>query len=259
MINGETKKVLITVKAYPNPSKKYVETVCVAGIDISKNEWVRLYPIPYRDLDEDKKFRKYSIIQVRAKKPRNDRRPESYRIDMNSIKILDYLDPRDKWIRRKNIVLPTVDNSMCEILRLQKREDKSLGVFKPCNVNFIWTKGRPKDERARKACYAQLRFFDKKKDVIETIPFWFRYTFSCSDEPMCPGHDYLIIDWEIGQTYRKWRRKYGTEDVLLEKIREQWLIKMCSPKRDFYFFVGNTKRFRETFMILGVFYPPKNV
>jgi len=30
----ETKQVLITVKAYPNPSVKYGETVCCAGIDI---------------------------------------------------------------------------------------------------------------------------------------------------------------------------------------------------------------------------------
>jgi hypothetical protein len=32
----ETRKILITVKAYPNPSKKYVETVCVVGMDLEK-------------------------------------------------------------------------------------------------------------------------------------------------------------------------------------------------------------------------------
>ena len=64
----ETKKVLITVKAYPNPSKKYEETVCVAGIDVDNGKWIRLYPITFRDLDENRRFKKYSIIQVRVKK-----------------------------------------------------------------------------------------------------------------------------------------------------------------------------------------------
>ena len=57
----ETKTVLVTVKAYPNPSRKYTETVCCAGIDIDTKKWIRLYPIPYRDLDESQKFKKYNI------------------------------------------------------------------------------------------------------------------------------------------------------------------------------------------------------
>jgi hypothetical protein len=61
-----TKKVLVTVKAYPNPSKKYGETVCVAGIDLGTGKWIRLYPIQYRDLEDEKKFKKYSIIEIKA-------------------------------------------------------------------------------------------------------------------------------------------------------------------------------------------------
>ena len=50
-MNYKTRKVLITVKAYPNPSKKYVETVCVAGIDWRyryKNEELLLNKIKER-------------------------------------------------------------------------------------------------------------------------------------------------------------------------------------------------------------------
>lgn len=77
-MNGiwETKNVLVTVKAYPNPSRKYGETVCVAGVDLKTSKWVRLYPIPFRDLDDEKKFAKYSVIEVRAKKPSDDKRPD---------------------------------------------------------------------------------------------------------------------------------------------------------------------------------------
>jgi hypothetical protein len=255
-MNGETKKILITVKAYPNPSKTYEETVCVAGIDIDTGKWMRLYPVPYRDLDEGKKFAKYTVIQVKTGKPKSDSRPESHKVDIDSIKILEHYDTKDKWARRKAIVLPTVDKSMCEILHKSEDEGKSLGVFKPKDIDFVWEKAASKDAEARKACYAQLSFFNQKKKEVEGLPHCFRYRFKCNNEPDCPGHDYPIIDWEIGQAYRDWRHKYKPEELLLSKIRERWLTLNCSPKNDVYFFVGNQNRFRKNFMILGVFYPP---
>ena len=112
----ETKQVLITVKAYPNPSRKYGETVCVAGVDISAHKWIRLYPIPYRDLDNDKKFAKYSLVEVKVRKATDDTRPESYKVDTDSIKILDQLDSKNNWGKRKPLILPTASTSYCAIL-----------------------------------------------------------------------------------------------------------------------------------------------
>jgi hypothetical protein len=43
----------------------------------------------------------------------------------------------------------------------------------------------------------------------------------------------------------------------LEKIRQRWLTLMCNGANDLYFYVGNMQRFREQFMVLGVFYPKK--
>ena len=253
----ETKQVLVTVKAYPNPSKKYGETVCVAGIDLKSNQWIRLFPIPFRDLDDDKKFKKYNLIEVKAEKARDDARHESYKVDSESIKIMEYYDTSDKWERRKKLVLPTSSNSFCEILSESKTNEKSLGMFKPCNVQFSFETTTQKDQEERDACYAQLNFYNKKKDTIEHIPFIFRYSFYCCGEPACMGHTLPIIDWEIGQSYRSWRWSYKDEATLLEKMKERWLAKMCSDKHDTYFFVGNWKRFRDKFLVLGVFYPPK--
>lgn len=255
-MNGEIKRVLVTVKAYPNPSKKYGEIICVAGIDIDSGKWVRLYPIPFRDLDEDKKFKKYTTIEVKAIKPRDDKRPESFRVDADSIKKIDYFDTKDKWVRRAKIVMPVKEISMCGILRKNEKNRTSLGMFKPKNIDFICNKAKTKDDKAREACYAQLSFFNKRKNAIEVIPFDFRYRFFCHNEPLCPGHNYSIIDWEIGQAYRNWRHKYKPEKLLLEKIEQRWLKIICSSKNDIYFFVGNMRRFPTKFMILGVFYPP---
>lgn len=253
----EIKKVLVTVKAYPNPSKKYGETICVAGIDLKNNKWIRLYPIPFRDLDDEKKFKKYNIIEVKVKRPSDDKRLESFKVDIDTIKVVDFLDTKDKWERRKDIVLPTVDKSMCEILQKSEKEDKSLGMFRPKNIDFVWGESRAKNQDAREACYAQLSFLNKQKNAPEVIPYDFRYRFFCDNEPLCQGHNYSIIDWEIVQAYRDWRWKYKSESILLEKIKERWLTRICSSKNDVYFFAGNLKRFRDKFMILGVFYPQK--
>jgi len=50
------KKVLITVRTYPTPARKGVEVSCTAGIT-DDGKWIRLFPIPYRFLDWDKRFK----------------------------------------------------------------------------------------------------------------------------------------------------------------------------------------------------------
>jgi len=251
-----TKRVLITVKAYPNPSRKYGETVCCAGIDIDTLQWLRLYPIPFRDLDSSRKFQKYTFISVKCWKAPDDHRVESYKIDMDSIELVSHLDTKEKWESRKRIVLPTVSPSFCSILE-DTSINKSLGTFKPCDINFFWKKATLESEAKREACYAQLSFFDAKKKAIEQIPFDFYYHFKCHGRPNCTGHQLPIIDWEIGQAYRNWRYKYRPQAQLLQKIRQRWLDLICSDKNDVYFYVGNMKRFHDHFMVLGVFYPQK--
>ena len=49
-------RVLVTVKAAPNPSATHGETVCVAGVrlgDVGPTGWIRLYPINFRHLSKD--------------------------------------------------------------------------------------------------------------------------------------------------------------------------------------------------------------
>lgn len=254
----ETKEILITVKAYPSISKKYTETVCVAGIDINSKNWIRLYPVPFRDLTDEKKFKKYNIIGADVLKSKKDSRPESYKVNIDSIEILDFLDSRrDKWSKRKEIIFPTLSNSFCEILKEREINNKSLGIFKPTNVSFEYEKSYKKNSDNTDYLYSQLSFFNKEKKKIDSIPYIFRYKFYCKNLNNCPGHTLSIIDWEIGQAYRSWRHKYKYENLLLEKIKERFLLNICSESNDYYFYVGNMHRFQSIFMILGIFYPPK--
>ncbi len=256
MVTPETKTVLITVKAPPNPSKKYQETNCCAGIDMETGIWVRLYPIPFRLLGYDKQFPKYSIISVKCQRPLRDKRVESYKVDQDSIKIQRFLDTTNKWFERKKIVLPTLPPSFCKIFEDIKIK-KSLGIFKPTDIEFIIQKAVPKNEKKRRAAYNQYYLFDKKLKPIEQIPFSFYYRFKCCNCPNCPSHKLMIHDWELMEAYRRWRLKYSDQNILLNKIREKWFDELCGPTKDTYFFVGNVWRRPKQFMVLGVFWPPK--
>lgn len=253
----EKKQVLIAVKTFPNPSKTYGETVCCAGIDLKTGQWVRLFPIQYRDLDDNQKFRKYSVIEVNCGKPLRDKRPESNKVDRDSIKFIEWWDTKkDKWARRKSVILPTLSESMCRVYEKAKSNLISLALVKPKEIDFLWKKSNLKDQDARESCYSQLSFFDKQKNAPEQIPFSFYYKFKCQGVVACPGHQLKIIDWEIVQSYRRWRHMYKPQE-LLDKIKEKWLGNMCSEKKNTYFFVGNEWRFPQQFHVLGTFYPPK--
>ena len=58
--------MLVVVKAYPNPSNKYLESSCVAGIrtDIQPPEWVRLYPSPLSDVGVGQALQEVSISSL---------------------------------------------------------------------------------------------------------------------------------------------------------------------------------------------------
>lgn len=253
-----TKTVLITVKAPPNPSKKYQETNCCAGIEIDTGKWIRLYPIPFRLLNDYQQFPKYSIISVACTKPLRDKRIESYKIDQDSIEILRQVGTRNSWDERKSIVLPTLSSSFCEILE-EVKHHKSLGIFKPDNIVFKVGKTVSKDKKKRQVAYKQHHLFDKTLKPLEEIPFSFYYEFKCHRCPTCNGHKLMIHDWELTQAYRSWRHKYEDKNLLLNKIEEKWLHNLCSCKNDVYFCVGNVWRRPKQFMVLGVFYPPKSL
>ena len=55
-------RVLITVKTYPTLSRKYGETVCTAGVR-HDGSWLRIYPVPFRRLDEAEQYRKFDWVE----------------------------------------------------------------------------------------------------------------------------------------------------------------------------------------------------
>src|SRR4030042_1494207 len=108
----EKKKILITVKTYPLPSKKSIEASCTAGIT-EDGKWIRLFPLPFRLLEHSKQFKKYQWIEASVTKA-TDPRPESYKIDIDTINPIGQPIPtNNNWKFRKEIVLPLARRSLC--------------------------------------------------------------------------------------------------------------------------------------------------
>ena len=63
----EKKRVLVTVKAYPERSRKYGPVVCIMGLT-EEGEWIRLYPLTLDVFSGKDKLRKYDWIEVECKK-----------------------------------------------------------------------------------------------------------------------------------------------------------------------------------------------
>src|SRR4051794_12186087 len=95
--------ILVTVKAYPSISTKYGEAVCVAGvrIDTPGPEWIRLFPVAFRDLEHSRQFAKYQVVRLRAQRHTTDTRRETWRPDVDSIQVVCELKAGAYWPERR--------------------------------------------------------------------------------------------------------------------------------------------------------------
>ena len=249
----QEEEILILIKAYPNPSKGAIETSCTAGITRG-GQLIRLYPIAFRLLEEDKRFSKYQWIKVRIRKA-NDPRPESYVPDFDSIEIIsDPIPTKNKWELRRGIVESCRMPSMEAIRNQQEETGISLAFFRPRQITALHIEQAPeKWTNEELAKLQQQNFFDTgNREQLERVPFDFKYEYLC-DDPACRGHKMKIVDWEIYQAYRSWLRKYGSGWE--EKLRHRFEYEM-QEKKDTHFFVGTMRSHPTSWIIVGLFYPP---
>ena len=147
-VGDQTAEVMITVKTYPNPSETYGETVCVAGVRLDRGqpEWIRLYPVKFRNADFDSQFKKYEIIRVNGTHHQpNDNRPESFRPRQDEMVTRRVAGHKHNWQRRRiNLGSLIGETTMCELLERNPKGDMgnpspSLGLIKPTDIE---TSGR---------------------------------------------------------------------------------------------------------------------
>lgn len=258
MVQWKKLTVLPIVKAYPEPSKKYKTTVCVAAVTIPDGQWIRFYPLKFTEYPENRRFEKYQTFEVMATKNKKDPRPESYRIDEDTIHIVgERTDTKSNWMKRKEFLHNARVSSLCELQRRQKVCGKSLGMIKVGRVTDFRTVAA--DQEKYKAAGAQYEhaaspdLFNEEKLQVEPLPFKFQYVFHCTD-PNCKRHKCSVIDWEAYALYKRMVYKWG-KDKAVDKVRQKYVEDICGQDKDTYFYMGNMQAHPSSFLVLGAFYP----
>jgi hypothetical protein len=62
-----------------------------------------------------------------------------------------------------------------------------------------------------------------------------------------------ILDWEIGQLYRRVKNRSDWKEIIRKKILDE----LCGKTRETYLFLGNMAAHQHTFCICGFYWPPK--
>lgn len=268
--SGEV-SVLVTVKAAPQPSTKYRDTVCVAGLylpAVGVPELIRLYPVPFRYLTEEQQFAKYEIRRFTIAMNPKDNRPESRRVEFgNSVELVKTLP---KWKARAEIVEQVEPRSMCEIQRSanEGRTGPSLGVVRPSEITGIKITPTPpldagdRQRRERLAAQGELNLFDEAKrrvsKALELPPFRAHLRYRCTDSG-CKGHTQGILDWELTELQRRRRREGVSDEQLKTDITRNFFENATMPDRDPRLYVGNQANpaRRRTFSVLGIYNPKR--
>jgi hypothetical protein len=254
-------KVLITVKTFPIPSSKYDELVCTAGVTES-GDFVRLYPINFRDLPFSQQYKKYQWLEVDAiKHTGRDSRKESYRPDCDSIKLVgEPVSSADNWAERSRYALAKASLSMEELKAKQVEDKTSLGIFQPKEVFDLVSFPAERDWKAAfKAELSQQRLWETRrasKEPPRKVPWKFQYKFIC-DDARCNGHQMMIEDWEVGALY--WRCADGgaTPDEACRMVKQKFLDQLCAAERNSHFYVGTILAHPKSWVVIGVLYPKK--
>jgi hypothetical protein len=263
-------KVLIAVKTYPTLSTKYDELVCTAGF-LEDGSWVRIFPIPFRKLDYDKRYSKYDWVEIDMVKNQGDFRPESYKprsID-TAFDVVGHIDTTKCWDERKKIVLKKVHTNLKQLISeaKDKNNGKSLATFKPTEIlDFIVEPAEREWDKEKlnllKAKALQMPLFQKAEnpfDVVSKLPYKFSYRFK-DDEGTTSK--LMIEDWEIGALYWKMLDKYDGHDretKACDDVRKKYWDDFALTK-DLYLFLGtvyenHAKNYPNPFVIIGTFHP----
>lgn len=249
------KRVLIVVRTYPVPATKSIEASCTAGITQDGN-WIRLFPVPFRLMAEENRFSKWQWIDTDVVKATSDARPESYKLNSETVRGGAKIGTADGWQARRDILKPLLRASMC---RIRQEQDKNgfptLGMFRPLRIKrLVLEADDPNWSPEQLSVLKQDDLFKKAPaQTLEKIPFKFKFEFQCAD-PACNGHLMSCTDWEMAQAYRRWKREYG--DKWEAAFRQRFEREMID-KYDTHFMVGTVHQHPKNWIIVGLFYPPK--
>ncbi len=247
----QTRTFLVLAKTYPGPSAAIQEAVCTAAVD-EDGKLTRLFPVPFRTMAEAKRFKKWQWIQARVQKAPHDHRPESYKVDYDSIEPMEEMPAGRGWPSRWALVKHLVQPSIEAV----RDSGASLGLIKPRNYslkieklrNPQWTEDEIQKMLPGEGNTDLLGSPLTPRTVLEKLPVQMRYVFDCSDDEA--RHDFIFEDWEVGASWRSWSKRYRTPTLLHAALVHKY-VEEPTKKDNMYFFIGNNYKRQHIWMVIG--------
>jgi len=228
------------VKALPQPSKTYGETVCCAGVTAGR-EWKRLFPVRFRHLQGASSFSRWDWVAFQHRRPTRDARTESCHVLEETIKKDGKLPPRE----HSPLLTPMIVGSAAEALA----KGHSLALLRPRNTRFTYkaksAAGINEEREAYRIAASQTSMFDKELAELEPSPYDFRFRF----EDASGAHDYQCGDWETHAMFWRWQAQFDQTETLR---RMSGVYNDEYPRRGLAFAVGNQAKRPQTWQLLGV-------
>lgn len=255
-------RILILCKTYPSPSTRYVETSCVAGM-AEDGRLIRLFPVPFRLVEDDQQFRKWQWIRARVRRAQDDARPESHRVSVDTIELEgEPLPTRDYWAARRDAIkaIP-VFRCFDELEAARQARGVTLGLVRPTRLlgldiapvdNPDWTE----DEKAKLLQEQQQgNLFDAVEEqrslkTLKKLPFDFHYRYACETANGSAELKHKLVDWEAGALYWNLHR----QDDWQVGFRQKFVTEF--NEREVLFLMGTIHRFPKQWLIVSVLYPP---
>ncbi|MGA2669743.1 MAG: hypothetical protein ABSF32_12650 [Ignavibacteria bacterium] len=246
------KDALIIGRAYPEPSKKHIETVCTGAIT-EEGELLRLYPIPLRYLHDDKKYKLWAWARFAVQKSPEDKRKESFRVREDSIKILSQSESKAEHFA----MLKKAIAADLETLVKKYREDwTSLGIIE---IDFVdLTPKLPRKNWEKEKGYMKQGHLLVDKKPLEQPPLHLALRFSCRNNPACKTHSSRLIAWEYMQAFRSFRDRYGSAPEAFGKIKDAIADKFSDPDTKTYALMGTHSRY-PVWMVGQLYFVEKSV
>ncbi|WP_245416160.1 hypothetical protein [Microvirga sp. 17 mud 1-3] len=233
-------RVVVLVKALPQPSKTYGETVCCAGVTLDR-QWKRLFPVRFRHLSGEASFKRWDWVKFDHHRPTKDKREESCHVHEESLVVDGQLSKAE----RTRLLVPMIMPSG----KAAEESGKSLALIRPRNPKFYYKRRNAVEVEEAQEAYRhaarQTSMFDKELAELEPSPYEFRFKF----EDDAGKHDYECGDWETHTMFWSGCNRHSEAETL------KWMSQVYNeeyPTKGMAFAVGNMAKRPQTWQLLGV-------
>lgn len=229
------------MKALPHLSSSYFETVCCAGVG-KDGLWRRLYPVPFRILQEAQQFGRWNWISYRFTDPAHDGRKESQKVVPESIVVSGKFKDSARARLAESLTRESISHA--------ESNRETLTLIRPKDITLSWQLKSDAElhiERQKHARLAsQSSFFDAPATPLEPCPYAFTFKWK-SDAGS--DHKHTCDDWETSTAFFRRRHRLGEVDAL-RSLKETYEVQYLS--KGMRFALGTHSRRDNQWLLVGV-------